>query len=141
VTLYLESSAALAWLFGEPAQDQVLALLAAAEAVYCSRLTILECGRALVVAEVSRRINAAQAGRSRQLLARARQGWSIMEMTTEICQRALQRFPREPVRSLDAIHLASLLELHAAEPTIQPLTLDQRVRDNALELGFSPLPY
>lgn len=140
MTVYLESSAVLGWLFGESDHDRVLAELAGAGAVFCSRLTLLECGRALLVAEVTGRIDAGQAGRSRQRLARARRGWSILEITPEVCQRALQRFPREPVRSLDAIHLASLLALHAAEPTVQPLTLDRRIRENALELGFAPLP-
>ncbi len=138
--LYAESSAVLAWLLGEPAQHQVLPELSAASAILTSRLTLLECQRVLVVAETTSRVSAAEGNRARQLLARAQRGWSILEITDAVCRRAGQRFPCEPIRSLDAIHLASLLELHAAEPAIQPLTLDQRVRDNALQLGFSPRP-
>jgi predicted nucleic acid-binding protein len=138
--LYLESSAVLAWLLGEPAQGQVLAELGAAQAVFASRLTLLECLRVLIVAETTGRISATDGNNARQLLARAQRGWSILEITDAVCRRAGQRFPCEPIRALDAVHLASLLELHAAEPRIQPLTLDRRVRDNALQLGFSPRP-
>lgn len=140
MTLYAESSAVLCWLFGEPAQAQVRAELAAAPAVFCSRLTILECSRALLLAEVAGRINATQTNLARQRLARARRRWSVLEVTADICERALQPFPCEPIRSLDAIHLASLLAIHAAEPSLQPLTLDRRVRENALRLGFVPRP-
>lgn len=138
--LYVESSAVLAWLFGEPAQKQILDALAGAAAVLTSRLTLVECGRAIHVAETQGRISARDGNQCRQLLARAARGWSILELTEPVCQRAGQRFPREPLRALDALHLASLLELHAVEPRLQPLSLDQCLRENAAELGFVPVP-
>lgn len=138
--LYLESSAVLAWLLGEPTQHQLLAELGAARGIFTSRLTLLECYRALIVAESTGRITPVDGNHARHLLARARRGWSILEITDVVCQRAGQLFPCEPIRSLDAIHLASLLALHAVEPRIQPMTLDQRIWDNALQLGFTPRP-
>lgn len=138
--LYAESSAVLAWLFGESAQDRILAALSAARAVFTSRLTLVECRRAIQVAEALGKISALDGNHCRQLLARAARGWSILELTGAVCQRAGQRFPVEPVRALDALHLASLLELHAVEPRLQPLSLDQRLRENAAELGFVPVP-
>ena len=138
--LYAESSAVLAWLFGESTQARVLAELKAATAVFASQLTLVECHRALRVAEAMGRILATEGNRCRQILAQATAGWSLLALTEPVCQRAGQRFPVEPIRALDALHLASLLELHAVEPSIQPLTLDQRVRDNATQLGFVPVP-
>jgi hypothetical protein len=138
--LYAESSAVLAWLFGEATQEQILTAFADATAVLTSRLTLVECQRAIHVAETLERISALDGNLCRQLLARAARGWSILELTGPVCQRAGQRFPVEPVRALDALHLASLLELHAVEPRLQPLSLDQRLRQNAARLGFVPVP-
>jgi predicted DNA-binding protein (UPF0278 family) len=51
-----------------------------------------------------------------------------------------QTFPREPVRTLDAIHLATAL-LHAAEiGALVVLSIDQRVRANADALGLAVVP-
>lgn len=138
--LYAESSAVLAWLLGEPSASSVIAELRRASAVYCSRLTLLECSRALVAATEMQRITVAEASQAAALLAQAARAWSVLELTSQICSRAGQRFPVEPVRSLDALHLASLVELQARELRIQPLALDQRVRANCGQLGFTALP-
>lgn len=45
--LYAESSAVLAWLLGEEMGEPVRQLLAAAEGVVTSELTLLECDRVL----------------------------------------------------------------------------------------------
>ncbi|MBK6847008.1 MAG: type II toxin-antitoxin system VapC family toxin [Proteobacteria bacterium] len=138
--LYVESSAVLAWLLGEPTQRDVLATLTRAKRLVCSRLTLVEVDRTLHVAVAIGRIDATEAKTARELLARVRQQWAVLELTEQVCRRSGQRFPQEPVRTLDALHLASMLELQSLEPKIQPLTLDQRVRENALLLGFQPLP-
>jgi len=44
------------------------------------------------------------------------------------------------VRSLDAIHLASALSARPVLPEMRVLSLDTRVRENALKLGFEVLP-
>ena len=46
-------------------------------------------------------------------------------------------FPLEPVRALDAIHLASALFLRESFSDLTILTTDERVRSNATLLGFS----
>ena len=40
------------------------------------------------------------------------------------------------MRTVDAIHLATALELAAAFPDLQLLSFDRRVRDNAEALGI-----
>ncbi|OGP87951.1 MAG: hypothetical protein A2156_01605 [Deltaproteobacteria bacterium RBG_16_48_10] len=49
-------------------------------------------------------------------------------------------FPREPIRTMDALHLASALLLRSAISGLTMLSLDERIRTNALELGFAVLP-
>ncbi len=55
-------------------------------------------------------------------------------------ERAGQAFPKEPVRALDAIHLATALLVGAEQPDLVMLSLDPRVRRNAEALGFRVLP-
>ncbi len=101
-----------------------------------SVLTLLECRRSLVVAEHIRRITARDAGEAYAALARAEKHWSILQMTDEVLERAARAFPKEPVRSLDAIHLASVLQLQRALPELCVLSLDDRVRENVKLLGI-----
>jgi hypothetical protein len=52
-------------------------------------------------------------------------------ITSEVLASGRSRFPKEPVRVLDAIHWGTLLQV---------LSLDDRVRDNARLLGFRLAP-
>jgi hypothetical protein len=54
----------------------------------------------------------------------------------EVARRAEDGFPNEPVRTLDASHLASALFLRQSFPDLVLLTADERVRANAALLGF-----
>jgi predicted nucleic acid-binding protein len=48
--------------------------------------------------------------------------------------------PIEPVRTLDAIHLASALLLRHSIPDLAIVTTDDRLRANASQLGFEIFP-
>ena len=66
--------------------------------------------------------------------------WDRIELRDRISDIASGPFPAEPVRSLDAIHLASALVARDVWKEIALLSFDDRVRRNALALGFSVLP-
>jgi len=140
VTLYAETSAVLRWLFNEPGADAILERLRDAEKVVCSRLTLLECRRAIHRAVNGARIRAADAAELRVVLAQAAARWAILELTSEVAARAEQGFPAEPVRTLDAVHLASALVLRELLPALALVSSDERVRANGLELGFAVFP-
>lgn len=55
-------------------------------------------------------------------------------------ERARRPFPGEPLRTLDALHIASALTARSAVPGLALLTLDNRVRGSAAELGFRIVP-
>ena len=63
-----------------------------------------------------------------------------MRISDEIVSRARRPFPVEPIRTLDALHLASALVVRAAEPELTVLSLNERVRDCTLALGLGLLP-
>ncbi len=65
---------------------------------------------------------------------------SATTMWPSVVERSRQPFPVEPVRSLDAIHLSSALEARRALPGLHVLSLDDRVRQNALKPGFEVVP-
>ncbi len=74
------------------------------------------------------------------MLGEAAEAWHQLSLSEAVLTRARKPFPVEPLRTLDALHLASALRLQPALPTLQVLTLDQRIRDNAPLLGFRVLP-
>lgn len=66
--------------------------------------------------------------------------WTLLRISTEIVERARRPFPGLPVRTSDAIHLASLLVARSAVPGVTLLSLDRRVRDAAAHLGIEAAP-
>jgi hypothetical protein len=130
----------LAWLFGEPGGRRALETLDRADAVTASDLTLLECDRSLVRAAALATIPEARAARLRAILARAVAHWRVMPISREIVDRARQPFSGEPIRSLDAIHLASALLAAVSLPDLALLSLDPRVRATASRLGLRVLP-
>lgn len=136
MTVYAETSAVLRWLFAEEGGEGLRDVLAAAEKVAASRLTLIETRRVVRRAERESRITAAQAADILAIFAQAASTWAILEISEEIARRAEDGFPNEPVRTLDAIHLASALFLRQSFPDLTVVSADDRLRKNAALLGF-----
>lgn len=138
--LYVESSAVLSWLLGEPGQERVVAELASADRAATSAITVVECARGLSRARHDGRITALEERAALHMLDEAAGSWHVLEVSEEVIDRARAPFPVEPVRSLDAIHLASAWSILAAAGEVTALSLDQRVRANAREMGMTIAP-
>ncbi len=138
--VYAESSAVLSWLFGEPPGAAVRRTLEAAEFVVTSDLTLVECDRAFHRARSLGELSAERFAELRSELGRLAAGWVLLRLSDEIVERARDTFPEEPIRSLDALHLASALNTAALIPETALLTHDERVRHCALALGLRLLP-
>ena len=138
--LYAESSAVLGWLLGEPSRGGLRAMLGNARRVAASPLTVLECERALLRATAAGRMTHQDLSTGRALLAGAVAHWILLDIDAAVLARAGQPFPAEPIRTLDAIHLATALQARVALPDLAILSLDRRVRRSAEELGFRVLP-
>ncbi len=136
MTVYVETSAVLRWLFAEAEADEVRSLLAGASKVVTSRLTLIESRRVVHRAEREGRLTGAQAADILSVFAQASSTWAILEISEDVARRAEEAFPAEPVRSLDAIHLASALFLRQSFPDLVVATVDSRVRANSEQLGF-----
>ena len=137
-TLYAETSAVLRWLLNDPDGDVARREIDAHESVLASVLTSVEVERALVRA---RRDGLLSEADSRKLIGdyrSASRGWTFVEISETVRTRAAAEFPVEPVRTLDAVHLASALELLAVHPDLEVLTFDTRILDNLRPLGLKP---
>jgi predicted nucleic acid-binding protein len=140
VRLYAESSAVLAWLLGEVEGEEVRRQLAGAEEVFTSVLTLVETDRVLIRAQVVEGLKEGEVVDRRRALARASQHWHLLRLHEEILDRARRQFPGEPVRTLDALHLASALAARSAVPELAVLSLDSSIRRTSTDLGFVVLP-
>ncbi len=140
MNLYAESSAVLAWLLDESSAADVRRLLVEADIIVASDLTLIECDRVLLRAVSQGELTEADAADRRAHLADAAAQWHILRIAAEIVDRARQPFPEEPIRTLDAIHLASALTARAAIAELKLLSLDDRVRKSGKRLGLQLLP-
>ena len=130
----------LAWLLGETGGDIARSALAGAELVLASELTLIECERALIRAAHDAVLSESGAADLRSQLRLASEHWTLFPVQSEIAERARQPFPREPVGTLDALHLATLVVARALVPGVRVLSFDDRIRTNAKDLGFETLP-
>jgi predicted nucleic acid-binding protein len=108
--------------------------------VLASCLTLIECDRVLIRAVVTGGVAEAVASERRSALARAAEHWVVFDLDTPIMERARRPFPAEPVRTLDAIHLATAHLVRSLGPELALLSLDRRVRASGREMGFAVLP-
>ncbi len=138
--VYAESSAILSWLLGEPSQSRVLAELRLATRVVSSSLTGVECTRALARARALGRISGADELAALRLLDVAESSWDVLDVSDLVMRKARVRFPVEPVRTLDGLHIATAQVFSDALRELTVLSLDARVRDNALALGMRVVP-
>jgi uncharacterized protein with PIN domain len=140
MNLYAESSAVLAWLFDEPSADSVRSLLGASEITVASDLTLIECDRVLLRAVALKELTEAEGADRHAHLVTAASHWQVLRIAPEIVDRARRSYPGDPIRTLDAIHLASLLVGRSAVQGLGLLSLDDRVREAAKELGVKVVP-
>jgi predicted nucleic acid-binding protein len=137
--VYVESSAlARVLIEGDAALG---AELEEAPARFTSALTFLETGRAISRARRERRLTPADAHEAERRLAVFERSADVMEVTLEVLRLARQDFPVEPVRSLDAIHLASIrLFDEDSAGGFEVAATDERVRRNVEALGMTLVP-
>jgi predicted nucleic acid-binding protein len=90
----------------------------------------------LIEYETWTRVHARGLGRTHGEAAQALLGRiAMLELAPLVLARALEPFP-VPVRTLDALHLASAEFLRGQGQTVRLATYDQRLRDAAVAMGL-----
>jgi predicted nucleic acid-binding protein len=139
-TVYAESSAVLRWLLGAVDADRIERALIGAGVVVTSDLTTAEVGRALQWLAVTGQIDSSAGARAWAAYAAAMVHWRLFGVTDPVLHRVRQPFPSEPVRTLDAIHLATATLYGQEVGPLAMLSTDHGVRANAEALGLAVLP-
>lgn len=132
--LYFESSALLAALL--EAEASARSWLNHPLPAATSALTLAEATRGASRALYRGRIGAPEYSQLHRALLEFENHTRIVPISGHVLARAGARFPVEPVRTLDAIHLVTAQLLGEPAQHIRILTRDRRVRENALALGF-----
>lgn len=138
--LYAESSAVLTWLLSQEDAAKIGSTLAEAELIFSSDLTLLECERVLVRGSATGELSEGEVTNRQVILRTAAQHWMLLGFTPAVIERAQRPFPNEPVRTLDALHLAFALEAKRIIPEVRLLSLDRRIRETARQLGLELSP-
>jgi predicted nucleic acid-binding protein len=133
--VYMESSAVVAALLEhdraamEPVSGHVRRVTSA--------LTLAETARAIVRARVTGRLTADQERAAVRALKTFSRRCFVLDVDSGVLSRAGRRFPVEPIRTLDALHLATAELLDDSPQLVTIVTRDARVRENALAMGFA----
>jgi predicted nucleic acid-binding protein len=130
---YIESSALVAALL-ERAPGIIKRLPPGTRQV-TSALTLAEAGRAIIRARASGRLTPEEETAAARALRTFERRCFILDVDRAVLDRVRRPFPAEPIRTLDAVHLATA-EVLAQPPLVTIVTRDGRVRENAEALGY-----
>lgn len=90
----------------------------------------------MVRAQVTGRLTAFQVAEARKGLREWQETCAWVGLRPALLARVGRPFPAEPVRTPDAIHLATMEALAEAGASLRVLTRDARIRANVLALGL-----
>ena len=102
-----------------------------------SALTLAEAGRAIIRARASGRLTAAQEQEAIRALRGFERRCFILDVDRAVLDRVRRPFPVEPIRTLDAVHLATMELLGEPPQLMTVVSRDVRVRENATALGYA----
>ena len=132
---YIESSALVAALLEQDA-DALKSLRARVRPI-TSALTLAEAARAIVRARVGGRLTPDAERAAIRALRRFERRCYVVAVTDDVLARVRRPFPVEPVRTLDAVHIATVESLGEPPQFVSIVTRDHRVRENAKAFGYS----
>jgi predicted nucleic acid-binding protein len=132
---YIESSALVAALLERDAA--ALKSVRTRGRQVTSALTIAEAGRAILRARAGARLTADEERAAVRALRRFERRSFMVAVTDSVLARVGRPFPVEPIRTLDAVHLATAELLGEPPALVTIVTRDARVRDNAEALGYA----
>jgi predicted nucleic acid-binding protein len=131
---YVESSALVAALLEH--DTDVTKRLPAGTRRVTSALTLSEAGRAIIRARTTGRLTAEDEKAAVRALRTFERRCFVLEVNQAVLDRVRRPFPVEPIRTLDAIHLATAELLGEPPQLVTIVTRDERVRANASALGY-----
>ena len=135
IDTYVETSALLSSVFVHESGSS--ASISFPGRCFTSALTIAEANRGVTKARLGGLLGAAEERRVIGLLERFFLNCDVVAVSDEILLRAGRDFPAEPLRTLDAIHLATVVSSGMPARLVRVVTRDRRVRANAIAMGYA----
>jgi uncharacterized protein len=132
---YIESSALVAALLERDAA--ALKSIRTRGRPVTSALTIAETARAILRARATTRLTVEEERAAVRALRRFERRCYLVAVTDTVLDRVRRPFPVEPIRTLDAVHLATAELLGEPPQLVTVVSRDARVRDSAQALGYA----
>ena len=127
--LYLDTSAVLRAVLESGSSPEVEAKIAAAPALITSRLSLVESSRAFHRLRQLGQVSEVRLADAQREVAALWSRCELWELTTAVCEMARQIAPGRPLRTLDALHLATFLLARERIEDLELLTVDNRMRE------------
>lgn len=132
---YIESSALVAALLER--DTVVIKRVPRGTQQVTSALALAEAGRAIIRARATGRLTVDEEQAAVRALRTFERRCFILDVDRAVLDRVRRPFPMEPIRTLDAVHLATAELLGEPAPLVTVVTRDARVRENAGALGYT----
>lgn len=129
--LYLDTSAVLCAVLENGTSPEVEAKIAAAPALITSRLALVESSRALHRLRQLGQVGEAQLANAHREVGSLWARCELWELTPAVCEMARQVATGKPLRTLDALHLATFVLAREKIENLELVTVDQRLQEAA----------
>jgi len=125
--LYLDTSAVLRVVVENGTSPAVEERIRRASLLVTSRLSLVEAARALVRLRLASAATEARLGDVERDIAALWARCDLWELTPAVCELARHVAPGKPLRTLDALHLATFVVARRRIEGLQMLTVDDRL--------------
>jgi predicted nucleic acid-binding protein len=129
--IYIETSALLRAILEKGTSAEVEKQILEAQILVTSRLSIVECARALLRARKTDRFSEGVLADQERQLSAFWQQCEVWEVSARVCDLAQAVAPTQNLRTLDALHLATFVLARRRINGLELLTADERLRTAA----------
>lgn len=129
--LYLDTSVALRATLEHGTTPEIEHRIAAAPALVTSRLSLVESARAMLRLRVQGDVSESRLADAQRELDALWHRCELWELSPAVCDLASLLAPDQPLRTLDALHLATFLLARRRIEGLELLTADRRLEDAA----------
>ena len=133
--LYLDTSAVLRAVLEAGTTPDLEARIRAAPILVASRLVLVESGRALLRLRATGQVPEQRLADAERDIAAVLARCEIWELNRAVCDLARQVAPTKPLRSLDALHLATFVLARRRIENLELVSADARLLDAAAVAG------
>jgi predicted nucleic acid-binding protein len=134
--VFVDSSAVIRAVLERGMSPPVDRTLASASALIVSRLALVETSRALLRARLDGRMTVRALAIAQSQVDELWDRCEIWELSRAVCEEARRIAPTLPLRSLDALHLATFMVARRRISSLRLLSTDARMLAAATHLGL-----